>query len=121
MALMTPEPFCTAELWSLLELLPYRVRFEAYDAAQVGTSHQRVGTYRILGKVLLGVVEVLPYRVRFDAYNAAQVGTYPLSSQVPIPSQRVGTYRNLGKAVLSAGAAGVEYKKGLVPRSSEHR
>lgn len=35
MALMTPEPYCTAELWSLMELLPYRVRFEVYDAAQV--------------------------------------------------------------------------------------
>lgn len=35
MALMSPEPFCAAELWSLLDLLPYRVRFEVYDAAQV--------------------------------------------------------------------------------------
>ena len=35
MALMTPEPYCVAELWSLLELLPYRRRFEVYDAAQV--------------------------------------------------------------------------------------
>lgn len=35
MALMTPEPFCAAELWSLLELLPYRLRFEVYDAAMV--------------------------------------------------------------------------------------
>ena len=37
MALMSPEPYCTAELWSLLELLPYRIRFEVYDAAQVST------------------------------------------------------------------------------------
>lgn len=55
MALMTPEPFCTAELWTLLELLPYRVRFEVYDAAQVRTSHNRIGTYRNPGKVLSSV------------------------------------------------------------------
>lgn len=55
MALMTPEPFCTAELWSLLELLPYRLRFEVYDAAQVGTSHQRIGAYRNLAKEMSSV------------------------------------------------------------------
>ena len=38
MALMTPEPYCTAELWSLMQLLPYRIRFEVYDAAQVSTA-----------------------------------------------------------------------------------
>ena len=59
MALMTPEPFCTAELWSLLELLPYKVRFEVYDAAQVGSYtlssevpnlSEKIGAYRNLGK-----------------------------------------------------------------------
>ena len=45
MALMSPEPFCAAELWSLLDLLPYKARFEVYDAVQVSCSnclHQSV-------------------------------------------------------------------------------
>jgi len=35
MALMTPNPFLAAELWSLLELLPYSRRFELYEDVSV--------------------------------------------------------------------------------------
>ena len=38
MSLMTPNPFFTAELWSLLDLLPYTKRFELYE--DVSVSHQ---------------------------------------------------------------------------------
>ena len=35
MSLMSPNPFFAAELWSLLELLPYRRRYELYEDTSV--------------------------------------------------------------------------------------
>ena len=35
MSLMSPNPFFAAELWSLLELLPYSKRYEAYEDTSV--------------------------------------------------------------------------------------
>ena len=35
MSLMSPNPFFAAELWSLLELLPYSKRYELYEDTSV--------------------------------------------------------------------------------------
>ena len=35
MMLMTPDAFLANEAWSLLQLLPYTIRYEVYDAVTV--------------------------------------------------------------------------------------
>lgn len=42
MALMSPNPFFAAELWSLLELLPYSTRFKVYKDAYVSAQNAKM-------------------------------------------------------------------------------